>query len=225
MFNGHDPQRRLVDECTRFHDTVVRCVKGFYYVYDSIGGDCKPCTNCPSQGKYEIQACSDTENAICCDKEDMMVKNGTCVEPLVCGPGQFLVPAQVAREEECRQCELGSTNPEAIYWKQSCDHTNNYTQKETRKMENKDAEGRCPREGGEIDGDDSQKICVPLIPYGLLGIVVFLLQIFCCCLFPVLRKRCKKRQYKIDRCKPVVCTPMSEFMSESESSSLEVHSI
>ncbi|KAK3780992.1 hypothetical protein RRG08_018724, partial [Elysia crispata] len=122
-FNDHDPLRRLVTECTRFHDTVVRCVKGFFYVYDPIGGDCLKCTNCTLlRGKYyEIQACSDTEDAICCDKEDMMVKDGTCVEPLVCGPGQFLVPAQADREEECRQCELESSNPEVHHRKRSCD--------------------------------------------------------------------------------------------------------
>ena len=116
-----------MDNCTPYHDTVVRCVEGFYYVYDPTGGDCLTCTNCPSQGKYEIQACSDTENAICCDKEDMMVKNGTCVGPLVCGPGQFLVPAQADREEECKQCGLESSNPEVHHRKRSCGQTQDAT--------------------------------------------------------------------------------------------------
>ncbi|KAK3760746.1 hypothetical protein RRG08_041444 [Elysia crispata] len=126
-FSDYDARRRLVENCTPYHDTVVRCVEGFYYVYDPIGGDCLTCTNCPSQGKYEIQACSDTENAICCDKEDMMVKNGTCVGPLVCGPGQFLVPAQADREEECKQCGLESSNPEVHHRKRSCGQTQDAT--------------------------------------------------------------------------------------------------
>ena len=141
-FNDHDPLRRLVTECTRFHDTVVRCVKGFFYVYDPIGGDCLKCTNCTLlRGKYyEIQACSDTEDTICCDKENMMVKDGTCVEPLVCGPGQFLVPAQADREEECRQCELGSSNPEVHHRKRSCDQRQRDSDDEGGENESSDKE-------------------------------------------------------------------------------------
>ncbi|RUS76190.1 hypothetical protein EGW08_016034, partial [Elysia chlorotica] len=71
-------RRILEDDCTRFHDIIYICKEGFYR---NNNGDCYNCVNCKSLGKFEAQACTERENAVCCDKEGMKVKAGKCVAP------------------------------------------------------------------------------------------------------------------------------------------------
>ncbi|GFO49352.1 hypothetical protein PoB_007585700 [Plakobranchus ocellatus] len=42
-YDTHDSYLVLEANCTSFHDTMLSCVDGFYYVPDPAGGSCHPC--------------------------------------------------------------------------------------------------------------------------------------------------------------------------------------
>ena len=112
-----------MDDCTRFHDIVVKCIKGFYLNYHK---DCKPCTKCTSTGRHEGQACSETEDAVCCDTEGMMVKQGECVAPenYCAGPEKSVLLGQECIScEKCKPCGIGSNISFTQQYNFSSDHT------------------------------------------------------------------------------------------------------
>ncbi|GFR64379.1 tumor necrosis factor receptor superfamily member 6 [Elysia marginata] len=73
IFDEYDPRMFLVSDCTRFHDTTVRCVDGFYVASD----ECQVCTNCSLLQKVQIRPCQQNQNAVCC--ETQIVRHGKCV--------------------------------------------------------------------------------------------------------------------------------------------------
>ena len=112
-----------MDDCTRFHDIVVKCIKGFYLNYHK---DCKSCTKCTSTGRHEGQACSETEDAVCCDTEGMMVKQGECVAPenYCAGPEKSVLLGQECIScEKCKPCGIGSNISFTQQYNFSSDHT------------------------------------------------------------------------------------------------------
>ena len=113
-----------MDDCTSFHDIVVKCIKGFYLNYHK---DCIPCTSCT--GRHEGQACSETEDAVCCDTEGMMVKQGKCVAPenYCAGPKKSVLLGQECIScEKCKPCGIGSN----ISFTQQCNCSSNHTERD-----------------------------------------------------------------------------------------------
>ncbi|GFR95185.1 hypothetical protein ElyMa_004422100 [Elysia marginata] len=106
-FDEYNPYLVQVDECTKYHDVIIKCHAGFYL---NGGKACKVCTNCTLEGKYQGQACTANQDAKCCEDQTMIVKDGKCqFAPIFCGRGEYLVPSE---KEKCLPCEPGSTNPE-----------------------------------------------------------------------------------------------------------------
>ena len=70
---------KLVKNCTASQNTVMRCrEERMYYTYDKEGGSCDFCTNCSEKGQFTGQNCTETEDAICCKEQNMIVRNGVC---------------------------------------------------------------------------------------------------------------------------------------------------
>ncbi|RUS78053.1 hypothetical protein EGW08_014192 [Elysia chlorotica] len=104
-FDHQNPRLVLEDECTRFHNIRVRCMRDDFYLHD---GDCHTCTNCSLQGKIQGRACQVDQDTICCDQEGMVVINGKCVfEPVYCGPGEYLVLGSNGQSGSCEICPSG----------------------------------------------------------------------------------------------------------------------
>ncbi|GFS22069.1 hypothetical protein ElyMa_006940900 [Elysia marginata] len=143
-----DIRKLLVDDCTRFHDIVTRCIPGFY---KNEHNDCFSCTPCADlkQKKFTGQNCTLTSDTICCDKEDQLVlKNGTCVAPeYFCSPGEILLEgSRCLKCEDCTRC-LAKSN-------------------ETSRNE---AYGQVPKDRG--NGNDAE-FCMPIGLFVVLLVLV-----------------------------------------------------
>ncbi|GFS27329.1 tumor necrosis factor receptor superfamily member 6 [Elysia marginata] len=79
VFDEENPYYTLGEECTRFHDTRVRCVKGFYF--DRAEEDCFLCTDCRNEGMFTAQPCSRDQNTKCCSHPGMVAVGGACHFP------------------------------------------------------------------------------------------------------------------------------------------------
>ncbi|GFR61537.1 hypothetical protein ElyMa_005434500 [Elysia marginata] len=113
----HDTRHILVDDCTRFHDAVFKCHNGFFLNEDQ----CEACQDCSLLGKTQGRACQEDQDTICCDHEEMVVRDGKCeVKEIHCGPGEYLIQEGTGKREQCRPCETGTTNPEHEHRKTVC---------------------------------------------------------------------------------------------------------
>ena len=97
QFDDHNLRLKLVDECTRFHDTQIGCHNSSFYMQD---GDCNTCTDCALLGMVEVEPCGKNQNAFCCPKEGMIKRNGQCEE----------VQIHSDTDKEAGQSEGGSSN-------------------------------------------------------------------------------------------------------------------
>ena len=149
-----------MDDCTSFHDIVVKCIKGFYLNYDK---DCIPCTSCT--GRHEGQACSETEDAVCCDTEGMMLKKGKCVAPenYCAGPKKSVLLGQECIS--CKPCGIGSN----ISFTQQCNYcSSNHTKRD-------DGTGR-----GSLSGQFEVGLVVGMLIEIVSVIVIVIGYIYCC---------------------------------------------
>ncbi|GFN99603.1 hypothetical protein PoB_002610900 [Plakobranchus ocellatus] len=120
-FNEYAPLMILVENCTRFEDTKIRCKENFYYIKDPTGGWCQACTNCTLRHQFFGKECSDDSDAICCDKENMIIKNGTCEDFVYCGVDEYLQHRTNDEEESCKPCADGCGNSEERHRKRTCE--------------------------------------------------------------------------------------------------------
>ncbi|CAL1532883.1 unnamed protein product [Lymnaea stagnalis] len=67
----------VLQNCTTTHDTVIGCIRGHFRVENSVGpikeGDCYKCTDCKTHNMFEVRACDETTDTVCCPRPGMMV--------------------------------------------------------------------------------------------------------------------------------------------------------
>ena len=126
-FDEYDVLRRFVANCTKTHDTVTRCVSpDYYYTYDRDGGHCQKCTNCTEKGQHFGRNCSETTDAVCCEKDDMVIVNDTCASlPVYCGPIDILDLRPLGDVAKTVLCEDALKSFESRYCRASCESETN----------------------------------------------------------------------------------------------------
>ncbi|GFO11079.1 hypothetical protein PoB_003758400 [Plakobranchus ocellatus] len=111
-FDDQDPYQVLDAPCTPYHDTIISCVAGFYYEYDSTGNSCHPCsTTCPPSHPFLRQECFRTMDRICCKENETIVRNGKCEKLVNCTVNEYMaLDGRQTNRESCKPCPPGFEN-------------------------------------------------------------------------------------------------------------------
>ncbi|GFN86941.1 hypothetical protein PoB_001344700 [Plakobranchus ocellatus] len=112
-YDTHDPYLVLEAKCTLYHDTMLRCVKGFHYSHDSNGASCHPCSKtCPQSRPFLGKECFGTMDRICCKENETVVRNGKCEKQVFCTENEHLaLHERQTNRESCQPCQPGFENP------------------------------------------------------------------------------------------------------------------